>query len=175
MTQPSILATAAEIGARLDRLPATRYIWKLVLLLSLGGCFEIYDLFFTAYIGPGRVRSGLFSSSSASFFGFNGLARLAGTCLRRNPVSSQRTRFADDKSRPVRSAKEIGLGKLREGIRLEHCIESSNTFNHPQFCGPDTTYIDLSLGIQRQDSNFGKLFHISNALRHLQMALKLYF
>ena len=66
--------TAADISARLDRLPATRYIWKLVLLLSLGGCFEMYDLFFTAYIGPGLVRSGLFSSVSASFFGFNGLA-----------------------------------------------------------------------------------------------------
>ena len=65
---------AAEISARLDRLPATRYIWKLVLMLSLGGCFEVYDLFFTAYIGPGLVRSGLFSSASASFFGFSGLA-----------------------------------------------------------------------------------------------------
>ena len=65
---------AAAISARIDRLPATRYIWKLVLLLSLGGCFEYYDLFFTAYIGPGLVRSGLFSSTSASFFGFTGLA-----------------------------------------------------------------------------------------------------
>jgi putative MFS transporter len=65
---------AAEISARLDRLPATRYIWKLVLMLSLGGCFEVYDLFFTAYIGPGLVRSGIFSSASASFFGFSGLA-----------------------------------------------------------------------------------------------------
>src|SRR5260370_19452948 len=65
---------ACGIRARLDRFPATRYIWKLVLLLSRGGCFEMYDLFFTAYIGPGLVRSGLFSSSSASFFGFNGLA-----------------------------------------------------------------------------------------------------
>jgi putative MFS transporter len=65
---------AAAISARLDRLPATRYIWKLVLLLSLGGCFEYYDLFFTAYIGPGLVRGGLFSSTSASFFGFSGLA-----------------------------------------------------------------------------------------------------
>jgi putative MFS transporter len=72
--QASRPPTATEISARLDRLPATRYIWKLVLLLSLGGCFEIYDLFFTAYVGPGLVRSGLFSSSSASFFGFNGLA-----------------------------------------------------------------------------------------------------
>ena len=74
LTQLSNPTIAAEISARLDRLPATRYIWKLVLLLSLGGCFEMYDLFFTAYIGPGLVRSGLFSSSSASFFGFNGLA-----------------------------------------------------------------------------------------------------
>jgi len=65
---------AATISARLDRLPATRSIWKLVLLLSLGGCFEYYDLFFTAYIGPGLVRSGMFSSTSAAFFGFSGLA-----------------------------------------------------------------------------------------------------
>jgi MFS transporter, putative metabolite:H+ symporter len=65
---------AAAISARLDRLPASPYIWRLVLLLSLGGCFEFYDLFFTAYIGPGLVRSGLFSSASVSFFGFSGLA-----------------------------------------------------------------------------------------------------
>src|SRR5260221_9274412 len=71
---PTSAQEAAAISARLDRLPATRYIWKLVLLLSLGGCFEFYDLFFTAYIGPGLVRSGLFSSTSARFFGFTGLA-----------------------------------------------------------------------------------------------------
>jgi putative MFS transporter len=65
---------ATAISARLDRLPMTRFIWKLVLLLSLGGCFEYYDLFFTAYIGPGLVRSGLFSNTSATFFGFSGLA-----------------------------------------------------------------------------------------------------
>jgi MFS transporter, putative metabolite:H+ symporter len=65
---------ALVIRARLERLPATRYIWSLVLLLSLGGWFEYYDLFFTAYVGPGLVRSGLFTSTSAAFFGFNGLA-----------------------------------------------------------------------------------------------------
>jgi putative MFS transporter len=72
--QPMFGREAAAISARLDRLPASRYIWRLVLLLSLGGCFEFYDLFFTAYIGPGLVRSGLFSTASISFFGFNGLA-----------------------------------------------------------------------------------------------------
>src|SRR5579871_5899174 len=65
---------AAAINARLDRLPTTRYIWKLVLLLSLGGCFEFYDLFLMTYIGPGLIRSGLFTGASASFFGMSGLA-----------------------------------------------------------------------------------------------------
>lgn len=65
---------ATAIRARLERLPATRYIWSLVLLLSLGGWFEYYDLFFTAYVGPGLVHSGLFTSTAAAFFGFNGLA-----------------------------------------------------------------------------------------------------
>jgi MFS transporter, putative metabolite:H+ symporter len=65
---------ALMIRVRLERLQVTRYIWSLVLLLSLGGWFEFYDLFFTAYVGPGLVRSGLFTSTSAAFFGFNGLA-----------------------------------------------------------------------------------------------------
>ena len=65
---------ASLIRIRLERLPVTRYIWSLVLLLSLGGWFEYYDLFFTAYVGPGLVRGGLFSSTAAAFFGFNGLA-----------------------------------------------------------------------------------------------------
>ncbi len=69
-----IRGQAALISMRLDRLPTTRYIWKLVLLLSLGGCFEFYDLFLMTYIGPGLVRSGLFASGSVSFFGLTGLA-----------------------------------------------------------------------------------------------------
>lgn len=72
--QTAIRGEAALISARLDRLPTTRYIWKLVLLLSLGGCFEFYDLFLMTYIGPGLVRGGLFSAASASFFGLTGLA-----------------------------------------------------------------------------------------------------
>jgi MFS transporter, putative metabolite:H+ symporter len=77
MTSPDRIATrqqAALISTRLDRLPTTRYIWKLVLLLSLGGCFEFYDLFLMTYIGPGLIRSGLFSGASVSFFGLSGLA-----------------------------------------------------------------------------------------------------
>ena len=32
--------TSAEIAARLDRLPPSRTVWTMVILLSLGGVFE---------------------------------------------------------------------------------------------------------------------------------------
>jgi putative MFS transporter len=71
-TAPAV--SAAALSARMDRLPATRYLWTLVLLISLGGFFEIYDLIFTGYIAPGMVKSGLLKATTASFFGFDGVA-----------------------------------------------------------------------------------------------------
>jgi putative MFS transporter len=61
-------ATAATITARLDRLPATRTVWTMVVLLSLGGFFEFYDLFFTGYVVPGLVREGLLRNISVGLF-----------------------------------------------------------------------------------------------------------
>ena len=46
---------AAHISARIDRLPAVATLWRLVALLSIGGFFELYDLFQTAYVIPGLV------------------------------------------------------------------------------------------------------------------------
>jgi len=65
---------AVAIGARLDRLPATRSVWRLVALLSLGGFFEYYDLIFTGYIAPGLVRSGILTASTRGLFGATGVA-----------------------------------------------------------------------------------------------------
>src|SRR5712671_1316176 len=71
------LAAAAsgpnEISRRLESLPASAYLWRLVILLSLGGCFEIYDLFLTGYIAPGLNKRGLLTTTTQAFFGFSGI------------------------------------------------------------------------------------------------------
>ena len=69
----SAAAGPAEISRRLESLPASAYLWRLVILLSLGGCFEIYDLFLTGYIAPGLGRSGLLTATTDAFFGFSGI------------------------------------------------------------------------------------------------------
>ena len=62
------------VAARLDRLPNSRSIRRLVVLLSLGGCFEFYDLFFTAYIAPALYASGIFTPTTRGFLGIQGFA-----------------------------------------------------------------------------------------------------
>lgn len=71
---PADAHPAAGIAARMDRLPVTRYLWKVVLLISLGGFFEIYDLIFTGYIAPGMAKSGLLTATTDTLFGFHGIA-----------------------------------------------------------------------------------------------------
>jgi putative MFS transporter len=73
----TVLDAAGRITARLDRLPASRHVWTLVVLLSLGGCFELYDLLMTAYVSPGLVRSGIFQAGSKGLFGLTDQATFA--------------------------------------------------------------------------------------------------
>ena len=69
---------AAQIAARLDRLPSSRTVWRVVVLISLGGMFDIYDIFFTAYVAPGMRKSGLFTPQSLGFFASLEAVRVAG-------------------------------------------------------------------------------------------------
>ena len=68
MTEATGQARAAGILARLDRLPGTRHVWQLIALLSLGGMFELYDLFMTAYVVPGLMKAGLLTNVAVSIF-----------------------------------------------------------------------------------------------------------
>lgn len=74
---PSItteIHSAESISARLDRLPATKTIWKFVVLISFGVFFELYDLLYTAYIAPGLIADGILTTTTSSLFGMTGIA-----------------------------------------------------------------------------------------------------
>ncbi|HWD27392.1 MAG TPA: MFS transporter [Rhizomicrobium sp.] len=66
--------SAAMIAARLERLPPGRAMWTRVVLLSLGGFFEFYDMFMSAYVGPGLVKAGILTPATPGLFGTQGLA-----------------------------------------------------------------------------------------------------
>ena len=70
-------ATAATIAARLDRLPSSWAVWRLVALISLGGCFEFYDLMMTAYVSPGLIKAGVFHAGAKGLFGLTDQATFA--------------------------------------------------------------------------------------------------
>jgi putative MFS transporter len=75
----SLAIDAGSIGARLDRLPATRSVWKLVVMLSLGFFFELYDLLYTGYVAPGIVKSGILTATTHGLFGTTGIASFIAT------------------------------------------------------------------------------------------------
>jgi MFS transporter, putative metabolite:H+ symporter len=64
----------STIAARLDRLPPSRSVRRLVTLISLGGWFEFYDLFFTAYIALGLFSGGIFRPTTQGLFDLEGIA-----------------------------------------------------------------------------------------------------
>lgn len=67
---PSASATAG-ISARIDRLPPTPYLWRLVALVSFGAFFEIYDLALSAPLGLGLTAAHIFRPSGHGLFGLN--------------------------------------------------------------------------------------------------------
>jgi putative MFS transporter len=63
-----------NIAARLDRLPVSATVWRIIALLSLGFFFELYDLLLSGYVAPGIVRSGILSATTPGLFGTSGVA-----------------------------------------------------------------------------------------------------
>ncbi len=74
MTKEAGIPTAGAISARIDRLPATRTIWTMLVLLGFGMFFELYDLLFSAYVAPSLVKSGVLTAKTAGLFGTTGVA-----------------------------------------------------------------------------------------------------
>jgi MFS transporter, putative metabolite:H+ symporter len=96
MSSTLVVTPAAEITARLDRLPMTRHMWVLVLLISLGGWFDTYSIFLTGTIAPGLFADKIFTPTTVAFFGFTGLASFIAALFTGLFIGTMfLTRFAD--------------------------------------------------------------------------------
>lgn len=60
---------ADDLAARIDALPASGGLWRFIALLSLGGFFELYDLFQTGYVSSGLIAEGIFHTGQQGVFG----------------------------------------------------------------------------------------------------------
>ncbi|OON41697.1 MFS transporter [Izhakiella australiensis] len=65
------------LSQRIDSLPASGGLWRFITLLSLGGFFELYDLFQTGYISSGLLAEDIFHTGSAGVFGISDQAAFA--------------------------------------------------------------------------------------------------
>ncbi len=80
MVSESVAASpihARDLAARIDALPASAGLWRFIILLSLGGFFELYDLFQTGYISTGLIADGIFHTGAQGVFGVSDQAAFA--------------------------------------------------------------------------------------------------
>jgi putative MFS transporter len=66
--------SAQSIAERLERLPLTHGLVRRIALISLGGFFEFYDMFLSAYVAPGLVRAHILTTTTPGLFGTQGVA-----------------------------------------------------------------------------------------------------
>jgi len=76
---PVLKPTSPQVAARLDRLPPSRYLRSIVARISVGGFFELYDLFMTGYIAVGLINAGIFTATTSNPFDLTGFASFVGS------------------------------------------------------------------------------------------------
>jgi hypothetical protein len=107
ISRQSLPVSVGTISARLDRLPATRTIWKFVVLLSLGSFFELYDLLYSGYVARELIKSGILTPVARGLFGIKGVASFIASAVSLEPVVILTTHRA---SRPLNAfpARRVG-------------------------------------------------------------------
>lgn len=71
MSTDASLAASPAILARIERLPASRALLKLIVLIAVGGWFEFYELFMPGAISLGLVRDNIFTVKATGLFDFH--------------------------------------------------------------------------------------------------------
>jgi MFS transporter, putative metabolite:H+ symporter len=72
--QEPVPAKQASVSARLDRLPASPYLQRLIARIAIGGWFEFFDLFMASNVALGLLKAGIFTATTTGFFDWKGFA-----------------------------------------------------------------------------------------------------
>jgi len=62
---------AQAIAARIERLPASRALMRIVALIAIGGWFEFFELFMPGAISLGLVHDGIFTIKAQGLLDFH--------------------------------------------------------------------------------------------------------
>ena len=72
MVEAAITDLAAqEIAARIDRLPPSRHLLRLVLRIAVGNWFEAYELFMPGFISIGLIGDGVYTVTTKGLLDFH--------------------------------------------------------------------------------------------------------
>lgn len=70
-SQAGVAAADPAILARIERLPASRSLLKLIVLIAIGGWFEFYELFMPGAISLGLVHDKIYTVKAEGLFDFH--------------------------------------------------------------------------------------------------------
>ncbi|HEY6617905.1 MAG TPA: MFS transporter [Steroidobacteraceae bacterium] len=70
-TDASVASAPHAILARIERLPASRSLLKLIVLIAIGGWFEFYELFMPGAVSLGLVHDRIFTVKASGLFDFH--------------------------------------------------------------------------------------------------------
>ena len=168
-------AEAPGVSARIDRLPATKYIWSLVMLVSFGAFFEIYDLALSAPLGLGLLEAGIFHKGSAGLFGLSDQATFVASTFAGLFVGTMGFSFAADRfgRRPIFTVAllwyslatvAMGFQSTAAGIDLWRFIASIGV-------GLELVAIDCYLAELMPKHLRGRAFAISTSIQFLSAPL----
>lgn len=161
----------SSVSARIDRLPATRYVWQLVAMISFGAFFEIYDLLLSAPLSLGLLAAGIFHDGSGGLFGLSDQASFVAATFAGLYVGTLLFSFVADRfgRRPIFTIALIwyAVATFAMGLQSNALAIDAWRFIASLGIGLELVAIDCYLAELMPKATRGRAFAVSAAIQFL--------